>query len=180
MLLKDLSKQYKFLKEFNKKDIFSELFNHSDELEIVVYRNSFKFKFVFDYWFKRSLMNKFIDYLNKYSHEAKLLSRLNFALGRVLFLEHRKDFEEEALRLVLLSQDEILKEVKSFNKVNKVYVLENFFNFFNGKAKYLAFINELNLILFKKASVTAFNLKKVILLNTLDEDQKARVIGFAA
>lgn len=180
ILLRDISTQLKFLKNFRKRDIFSESFNHSDELEIMLKRNSFRCKFIFDHWFKRSLMNKFIDYLNECSSEPKLISRLNFALQRILFLEHRKDFEEEALRLVLLSRTQILSEVKRFNKVEKVYVLEKFFNFFNGKAKYVAFINELNLILFQKATKTAFQLKKIILLDTLDQDQRNTVKKFAA
>ena len=180
IFFKDLSQQWKFIKDFKKKDVFEDSFNHTEELEIVLHRNSFRCKFIFDNLFKKLLMYKFIQYLNENHDKPKFISRLNFALDRVLFLEHRKDFEGEALRFVFLYENKILSEVRRFNKWEKTYVLEKFFKFFNGNKKYVPFINELNLIFFEKASRVAFHTKKRILLKTLDSEQKNTVEKFAA
>lgn len=180
IFLKDLSQQWKFIKDFKKQDVFKDSFNHTEELEIVLHRNSFRCKFIFDNLFKKLLMYKFIQYLNENHDKPKFISRLNFALERVLFLEHRKDFKDEALRFVFLYENKILSEVRRFNKWEKTYVLENFFKFFNGNKKYIAFINELNLIFFDKATRLAFYAKKTILLGTLDSEQTDKVKKFAA
>ncbi len=175
-LLAELKINYRFLKEFKKKDIFDLTF--SEEIESLPQITSMKCKFLTHFYLRKILAAKFLDYLNKNSDNSKLISMMNFALKKVFFFDNSEGFRKKVLKMVLVKKDKLIYEVDNFQKVDKTYVLEIFFDWFNKKPVDIPFLNKFNEILFRKAASFAFYYKKETLLKTLDNLQILSVQKF--